>query len=94
MNGKGLAEESKLYRKPKKMYKQNGDNKETFFKGIELASKYGVKERRFVLYRLKQLGVSDMGFDKLNKARIVLGIMTDKDSLHGFVAAVIEASFD
>lgn len=45
MNGKGLAEESKLYRKLKKMYKQNGDNKETFFKGIELASKYGVKER-------------------------------------------------
>lgn len=35
-----------------------------------------------------------MGFDKLNKARIVLGIMTDKNSLHGFVAAVIEASFD
>ena len=35
-----------------------------------------------------------MGFDKLNKARIVLGIMTNKDSLHGFVAAVIEASFD
>lgn len=34
MNGKGLAEESKLYRKLKKMYKQNGDNKETFLREL------------------------------------------------------------
>lgn len=32
--------------------------------------------------------------DWWREARIVLGIMTDKDSLYGFVAAVIETSFD